>query len=146
MIDLYLLECVARHRRVERICGVLDDRDAATRLDGQESGGPVVQGTRKDHPDHPGRVLAGGAAEQWVDGRPVAVLARAAGQVHVAGPHQDMVIGRGDVDAPGLDRFAVLDVGGRQWAMPAQNFGQGTGPSRRQVEDHEHGCREIAWQ
>ena len=146
MIDLHMRERVARHPWVERIGGVLDDSGATARLDRQESGGPVVQGAREDQPDHPGRVLAGGAAEQRVDGRPVTVLARPAGEVHVPAPQQDMVIGRGDVDAPGLDRLAVLDMGGRQRAMPAQDFGQGAGPSRRQVEDHEHGRGEIARQ
>jgi hypothetical protein len=43
----------------------------------------------------------------------------------------------------GLDRLAVLDVGGRQRAMPAQDLRQGTGPGRRQVEDHDHGRGEI---
>jgi hypothetical protein len=57
-----------------------------------------------------------------------------------------MVIGRSDIDAPGLDRLAVLDMGGRQRAMSAQDFRQGTGPGRRQVEDHEHGGRKIIWQ
>jgi hypothetical protein len=57
-----------------------------------------------------------------------------------------MVIGRGELDAPGLDRLAVLAMGGRQRPMPAQDFRQGTGPSRRQVEDHEHGGRKIIWQ
>jgi hypothetical protein len=112
----------------------------------QESGGPVVQGAREDQPDHPGRVLAGGAAEQRVDGRPVAVFPWPAGEVHVAGPQQDMVIGRGDVDTPRLDRLAVPDMGGRQRATAVQNFGQGTGPGRWQVEDHEYGCGEIAGQ
>jgi hypothetical protein len=146
MVDLDMLERVARHPRVERIGRLLDDRDATTRLDRQEPGGAVVQGTRQDHPDHPGRVLAGGAAEQRVDGRPVAVLARPAGQVHMAGSQLDMVVGRGDVDAPGLDRLAVLDVGGRQRAVTAQELGQGAGTGRRQVEDDEHGRVEIVRQ
>src|SRR5829696_10524175 len=99
MIDLRMLDRIARHPGVERIFGVLDDRDATSRLDGKESGGSVFQGARKDHPNHPSRILAGGTAEQRVDGRPVAVLPWPAGKMDVAGPHQDMMIGRGDVDA-----------------------------------------------
>src|SRR5215211_2247191 len=146
MVDLNMLERVARHAGVQRVRRVLDNSNATARLDRQQSGGPVVQGARQDHPDHPGRVLTGGAAEQRVDGRPVAVLPRPAGKVHVAGPQQDMAIGRGDVDLPGLDWLAVPDMAGRQRAMPAQDLGQSTGPSRRQMEDYEHGCGEIAWQ
>jgi uncharacterized Zn-binding protein involved in type VI secretion len=76
MIDLHMLERVARHPRVERIVGVLDDCDATARLDRQEAARSIVQGAREDHPDHPGPVLAGGAAEQRVDGRPVGRFSR----------------------------------------------------------------------
>ena len=141
-----MLERVARHTGVERVRGILDDGHAPPRLDGQQPGGPVVQGTREDDADHTVRVLAGGAAEQWVDGGPVAVLARPAGEVHVAGAQQNMVIGRGDVDVAGPDRLAVLDVGGGQWATAAQDLGQGAGPGGRQMEDHEHGCLEVVRQ
>jgi hypothetical protein len=79
MIDVDVLEGVAGHAGIQRVLGVLDHRDPAARLDRHQPGGAVVEGARQDHPDHPGRVLAGGAAEQRVDGGPVAVLPRAAG-------------------------------------------------------------------
>jgi hypothetical protein len=60
----------------------------------------------------------------------------------MAGPDQHMMVGGRDVDAAVLDRLAVLDVAGRQRAAPAQDVGQRTGPGRRHVEDHEHGCRQ----
>jgi hypothetical protein len=56
------------------------------------------------------------------------------------------MVGWGDVDAAVLDRLAVVDVAGRQPAVPAQDVGQGAGPGGRHMEDHEHGRREAGGQ
>jgi hypothetical protein len=146
MVDGHVLEGVARHARVQGVRRVLDDRHTAARLDRHQPGRAVVQGARHHHAHHPGGVRTGGAAEQRVDGGPVAVLVRAAGQVRVTGPEQHMMVGRRDVDAAVLDRLAVLDVAGWQRAAPAQDVGHGTGPGRRHMEDHEHGRRQLGRQ
>jgi hypothetical protein len=143
MVDTDVLERVTRHRRIERIPGLLDDREATTRLDRQQPGRPVVEGARQDHPNDPGRVLAGGAAEQRVDRGPVAVLARPAGQAHLAGSQQGMMVGWCDVDAPAFDQLPVLDMTRRQRAVPAQDVRERACPGCWNVEDHEHGRREV---
>lgn len=70
----------------------------------------------------------------------------APGQVHVAASQQDMLVGWCDIDAPALDQLPVLDMAGRQRAVPAQDVREGAGPGRWHVEDHEHGRREVGGQ
>jgi hypothetical protein len=86
MVDRHVFQGVDRHTGVQGVCRVLDDGQAATRLDRHQPGRTVVKGARQHHPHHPGGVLTRGAAEQRVDGRPVAVLPRPPSQVHMAGP------------------------------------------------------------
>jgi hypothetical protein len=57
-----------------------------------------------------------------------------------------VVVGRGDVDAPGLDRLAVAGMGGRQRSAAAEDGRQGAGAVGRDVQDHEDGGVKVGWQ
>jgi hypothetical protein len=81
---------------------------AAAAADGRQPGRAVVQHPGQDHPCDPRAVRLCRGAEQRIDRRPAAVLARAADDAHPIGAHQEVPVGRRQRDHAVLDRLHVL--------------------------------------
>lgn len=113
-----------RHRLERRVIRILYDRDSAGPLDLDQSDRTVGEQSAEDDADHARPERQGGAAEQRIDRRAVAVLARAAGDAHAVALHGHVVARRSDVDAGRGDRLAVLGVCGRKVARPGEDARQ----------------------
>ena len=137
------LEGVAGHVGGRGVGRVLDHGGPAALGDGAEPAGPVVERPGQDHADDARAVRDGGRAEQGVHGRARAVLAQAVGQADGAGRDQQVAVGRGHVDAAGLDGLAVARQTGRERPALVQDLAQRAGRLCRRVLDDEDGGLEV---
>src|SRR5207247_8897693 len=115
-----------RHAVISAIGRLLGDRYSATGLDLGESGGAVGAGAGKDDANRAGTEGSGSASEERVDGRAVAVLARAAGKPDAVIFEKHVMAGRGDVEPGRLDGLAITGVYGVEAAGVHQNARQKT--------------------
>ena len=107
VIDVDAPEDARRHLSSGGGGGVLDHRDPAARLHRHHPRRAAVLEAGEDHADHARPVGPGGGPEERVDRGTVAVLARPAHDLDVAGPHEEVAVGRREVDAPGSDGVPV---------------------------------------
>src|SRR5205085_5082539 len=84
VIDFDMTDGAERHAWIGGVLRILHDGDAAAALDGQQSGCAVVERSGEDNADGVRTVREGGAAEQRIDRRAMAVLARAARRAQCA--------------------------------------------------------------
>jgi hypothetical protein len=63
--------------------------------------------------------------------------------MHMAGLNHDVTIGRGNIDAAGLDCLTVFCVIDAQGSSGPQNRRKVTRFSSRNVKDYEDGCRKV---
>ena len=73
--------------------------------------GAVVQQAGEHEADHARAEGEGGGAEEGVDGRAGHVLPRAGAEEDGAVRHQQVAVGRGDIDPAALERLAVHRLG-----------------------------------
>src|SRR3954468_9525761 len=100
--------------------GVLHDCDPAAPLDLPQPKCPVVQRASENHTDHSGPIAQCSRTEKRVDCGSVPVLFRATLEVKVFLAHDQMVIGRGDIDAAVLKCGSIGWMNGRQGTRPAE--------------------------
>ena len=138
VVQVHVLHRTPGHARVGCVVGILHHGEAACGFDRVEPRGSVVQRTRKDHADDPGAIGAGRAPKQWVEGWPVAVLARSSRQQDTAGLEQQVAVGPAHVDVPGADRLMVDGGGYGEGAGPPQDARKGTNAMGREMVHDEH--------
>ena len=114
VIDQAGVDRVARHARRERLVGILDDGDAAGRLDRRDPGRSVVERSRQHDADHAWAVLPRGGSEQRIDGGTNAILRGGVHRPHAAVEHDQVLVGWSDVDPSVLERLSVGRMRGRQ--------------------------------
>ena len=125
--------------------GVLHDRPSAVAADGHHPGRAVVEIARQHDADHPSLVGRGGAAEERVDGRPVAMFPRAADHAHgVVALDEQMAIGRGSVDETPLQPPPILGLDHQEAAHPAEDLGEQARRAGRDVQHDTDGGAEVA--
>jgi hypothetical protein len=118
---------------------VLHQREAAHPLDLEEAPGPVVERAGEHDPDHARSVARGRSAEQRVDRRTKAVLARPVRQPQPAPVHEEMRVGRGDDDLAVADALPVLGERRRQVADPGNQLREAARLLARRVDhDEDH--------
>src|SRR5579884_3074184 len=141
-IDLDVRDGIARHVGKQRVGGILHHRDAAAPLDLPKADGAVVQ--RAAEHDADGAVaVCGNGSEQRIDGRTVAVLSGTARELDAVVLDQQVMIGRGDVNAAALERRTGFGLAGRERSCVIKNLGQVAGGKRRKVQNDEHRGGEI---
>src|SRR5581483_3868850 len=126
-----------RHALHQRVLEILRDRDATMALDRLEPGGAVVERAGEDDADHARALAHGRRAEERVDGRPEAILARATRHADGAVVEQEVMVRRRDVDASVREGLTVDGVRGRQRSGTAHHGGQGAGTLRGAVDGDE---------
>ena len=117
---------------------VLHDRGAALLLDGADAGRPVEPRAREDHADRALLERGGHRLEEQIDGRPREVDQLGAGERHVALRHQEVVVGRRDVDRAGTDRLVVVRLLHGHLRVPPEQIGEQALVARVEVLDDEH--------
>src|SRR5262245_54852824 len=128
---------------MNRIEGILDDRNTAARLDRPQPGRAVVQVSAQDHSNNTRPIRPGRGTKQGINGGPVAILRRTPYDSHFVVLHQHVTVGRRDVD-PALRDWRLVSRGkGRQGTVPVENF-RNEGPTLRPgVLDDENGRGKI---
>jgi hypothetical protein len=121
VVHRHVIDSAPGHARVQRGIQALDYRQTALLLDSEQSCGAVIQVSREHDSNHPGAVLVGSGPEKRVDGRAMAVLFGSPGETNPPIVQVKVPIGRGDVDAAGLDRLPVSRVLRRQGACPIED-------------------------
>jgi hypothetical protein len=144
VIHLALVQRMARHLRVGRVSGVLDQGDAATALDCAQPCGAVVEHAREQNPDDAPTVLGRCGAEQRIDRRSGQVLARAAPQEHAAVVEQQVQIGRGHIDPATLKRQPVARKIGPQRARSIEDVAERAVRVGHGVNDHKKRGGKVA--
>jgi galactokinase len=143
LVDLGGGQGVARHGVEDGLGRVLDDGQAAVRLDRLQAARAVVERARKDDADHACAKSDRRRAEQRVDGGAVAVLARPAGQQDVpARQHQVLVRGR-HVQAAGLQRARFVQLDHAQMPGPLQYARQHARGGGQNVNGDAHRGRQV---
>ena len=98
VVDLHVVDCALRHRRVCGIRRVLGDCHAAQLLDGPETRSTVIEVAGQNHAYGGGTIHLGRGSEQRVDGGPEAILARALGEAKSVGLEHHVTVGRSHID------------------------------------------------
>jgi hypothetical protein len=124
VIHLHCLQRRTGHARVLGIGWGLHHRQAPTLLDGLQPGSAIGQGAGEQHADDTRAVGECGRAEQRVHRRARVVLPGAARELHRFALQEQVVVRRGDQDAPGPQRVARAGVGGGQRPGGLQQRGQ----------------------
>ena len=137
VVDLDARERAAWHVGAEGFRRILDDRDAPRRFDAQEAGRAIVLRARQDdagdaRPIHPRR-----GAEERIDRRPAAVLARRRREADRAALEQHVPVGRRDVNHAGTYRLVLARLARAQRAGAREQLRQAAARLRREVQDHE---------
>src|SRR5437879_5008365 len=124
MVDLDSAHGRLGHVRHEGFTRVLDDHQSAPGLDSKGPGGAVIERPAQNYGDDPGAKIAGCAAEERIDRRPMAVLAGAFGEMNAAVADQQMLIGWSHISFAGLDFLAIRWRNDRQRIAPGKNLSQ----------------------
>jgi hypothetical protein len=108
------------------LLGVLHDYQATCLFDQRGADRAIIEAPGEHDRHDPVAEPAGRAGEHCVDGRAGVVHARAVAELDHSRGHQQVVVRRGHVDAPWLQRFACPGMRGGQWPLPLQELGQAT--------------------
>ncbi len=135
-----------RPQRHVRRCGVgwiLHDRLAATALQVGQARGAVVHVAGQEHPDSACAVVQADRAEQRVDRRAAQVFPRPPPQAASPVDHQQVPVGRRDIDVARSDRLPVFGGLGREDAGAAKDLGQRVQAPGPDMDHHEDGRGEL---
>ena len=147
VVDGHVAQRAHGHARKLGILGALHHGRAAAALNEIEARRTIVQQAREHQADSMRIELHGGRAKQGVGGRAVAIFVRALGHEQVVVFHQQVAVGRGQVEVAGLQGRAVgsqLAVQGRVVGQPGhQRLARRVGA---QVLHHQHGGRQRSGQ
>ena len=135
--DLDVLDRRFRHAWVGRVGGILSQHQPASLLDGNRPSRTVVERARQHDGNDPGAAGAGGAAEQDVDRRTVAVLSRAAAGTQVIVDDDQVAIGWGEHDPARLQLLIRDGDVDRQRAGSLQDAWQCARPGSRNMQHHQ---------
>jgi hypothetical protein len=132
------------HSSVERLIRILHHGDSTVALHRHQPDSPIVEGTGKQHADHPAPKALGSRAKQRVDRGPVAILPRPASELNPVLGDEHMAVRWRDVNPAGLYFLIVGGVDGWEGARTAENSREHTLAVRGKVMDDEDGSRQIA--